>query len=629
MEIGMNLLARMASLLVAGALTAGFATLASPAAGSAKDCSGYADPLNRSKSFWTRARAEQVQACIAQFGTAARSKNRVTPLYLAALFSSNPVVFAALLKGGADPNAKAKNGFTPLHAAAQHNGALVVAALLKGGAVPNAKDKDGWTPLHLAAKSSRTPAVFIALLTAGADSGARNIQGATPLHVAAQENRNPAVVAALVEGGADPNAKARNGVTPLHAAAQHNGAPVVAALLEGGADPKNANRGGFTPLHVAAQHNSAPAVVTALLKAGADPDSRNLQGATPLHMAAWKNSNPAIVAALLKAGADPNAKARNGGTPLHAAAQENRNPAVVAALVKGGADPNAKARNGVTPLHVAALKNSNPAVLSALLKAGADPAMTYKGKTAFDLARNNEKLAGSAAYRQFQGARKTAGAAGGATRLTRADYRTVQRLLNEHGFAAGPEDGQWGPRSRRALRAFQAREGLGRTGAPDAVTLRALGFLKTAKSGTRRIPVAPELGWVEVERRHSAGGLGWQCDTPGHLRRVLEVQQGTFSDTEPIDGLVWNRAARIYLLKRLTEHYPARGKPGLESRDRSFSWRGWLRGTLERINTAADEAGMPQRKKNAALLFWVMCHISLTEAARIRDLILAAKKEGE
>ena len=51
----MNLHAKTPSLVVVGALSAGLAAPASPAAGSAKGCSGYADALNRSRSFWTRA----------------------------------------------------------------------------------------------------------------------------------------------------------------------------------------------------------------------------------------------------------------------------------------------------------------------------------------------------------------------------------------------------------------------------------------------------------------------------------------------------------------------------------------------------------------------------------------------
>ena len=54
---------------------------------------------------------------------------------------------AALLDGGADPDARDQNGFAPLHwAAAFADNPAVVAALLDGGADGNARDHAGWTP---------------------------------------------------------------------------------------------------------------------------------------------------------------------------------------------------------------------------------------------------------------------------------------------------------------------------------------------------------------------------------------------------------------------------------------------------------------------------------------------------
>ena len=152
----MDLQTRTASLLVVGGLSAGLAALASPAAGSAKGCSGYADPLNRSKSFWTWAGVEQVKACAAQFGTDAGSDPlRLTPPHLAVLLTRNPAVVGALLKGGADPNSKNKEGLTPLRAAAQHiRNPAVVAALLKGGADPTII-VNGKTPFDLAKKNKK------------------------------------------------------------------------------------------------------------------------------------------------------------------------------------------------------------------------------------------------------------------------------------------------------------------------------------------------------------------------------------------------------------------------------------------------------------------------------------------
>lgn len=55
------------------------------------------------------------------------------------------------------------------------------------------------------------------------------------------------------------------------------------------------------------------------------------------------------------------------------------------------------------------------------------------------------------------------------------DYRAIQTLLNAGGFEVGTPDGQWGPASQRAMRAYQASVGLPETGAPDRATLERLG----------------------------------------------------------------------------------------------------------------------------------------------------------
>ena len=277
-------------------------------------------------------------------------------------------------------------------------------------------------------------------------------------------------------------------LAPLHLAALFSGNPeVITALLKGGADHNARTVEGFTPLHMAAQVNANPAIVVALLKGGADHNATSTKGATPLHVAALKNENPEVLEELLKGGADHNARTVEGFTPLHMAAQVNANPAIVVALLKGGADPNATSTKGATPLHVAALKNENPEVLEELLKGGADPKAEAEGNTAFDLAGNNPKLRGSDVYRQLREAQQESTVTPVTLDPTKEDYLAIQRLLNEKGFEAGPEDGVWGSKSRSALRAFQAQGGLGQTGVPDKATRMALGFQETAESEPRDV----------------------------------------------------------------------------------------------------------------------------------------------
>ena len=106
----------------------------------------------------------------------------MTPLHRAAMFSTTPAIVTALVKAGADVNARAENGWTPLHAAGTSKTPAIVTALVKAGADVNARNENGgWTPLHVAAGNSTTPAAVTVLVKAGAEVNARDENGATPL----------------------------------------------------------------------------------------------------------------------------------------------------------------------------------------------------------------------------------------------------------------------------------------------------------------------------------------------------------------------------------------------------------------------------------------------------------------
>ncbi len=66
-----------------------------------------------------------------------------------------------LLKHGADPNIKNKDGKTPLHKAAYWGRVGVVKLLLVYGADPAVKDKDRKTPLDLARAEGRREVVSV------------------------------------------------------------------------------------------------------------------------------------------------------------------------------------------------------------------------------------------------------------------------------------------------------------------------------------------------------------------------------------------------------------------------------------------------------------------------------------
>ena len=123
-----------------------------------------------------------------------------------------------------------------------------VSRCLAAVADPDARDKFGWTPLHFAATYSETPAVVTLLVNVGADPNARSLIESTPLHLAAALSVTPAVVTALLNAGANPDARDEYGRTPLHVAAAYSKTPaVVTALLNAGADPGARTAAGKLP----------------------------------------------------------------------------------------------------------------------------------------------------------------------------------------------------------------------------------------------------------------------------------------------------------------------------------------------------------------------------------------------
>ena len=140
-----------------------------------------------------------------------------------------------LLAHGASANARYtdENLKTALHLSAHQGHLDIVQALLKAGADVDAKDVYSSTSLTLSAHQGHFDVVQ-ALLKAGADVDAKDVNSYTALHGAAYDGHLD-VVQALLKAGADVHAKGWGGVTALSWAKSNNHAEVAAILRAAGA----------------------------------------------------------------------------------------------------------------------------------------------------------------------------------------------------------------------------------------------------------------------------------------------------------------------------------------------------------------------------------------------------------
>eukprot|EP00752_Nemacystus_decipiens_P016045 g14344.t2 len=109
---------------------------------------------------------DKLPAHIQQGGRTATS-----PILSCAAKNGIPGIVSALLRAGVDPNRRDRDGWAPLHDAAQGNHVEVLRVLLRAGAEKDAATLTGrWTPLHVACRYTSVDCV-LELLRWGADLG--------------------------------------------------------------------------------------------------------------------------------------------------------------------------------------------------------------------------------------------------------------------------------------------------------------------------------------------------------------------------------------------------------------------------------------------------------------------------
>ncbi|WP_257459758.1 ankyrin repeat domain-containing protein [Archangium lipolyticum] len=154
-----------------------------------------------------------------------------------------------------------------------------LAALLDGGADPNAVKADGprWLPLHAAVNELEDGGpieALILLLRHGAHvDGLDADRDATPL-LLALFRKQPEAARILLAAGADPNFRGGEGDSPLRVCVEQGALEMAALLLRCGATQSLDDAGGMsgmTALGRAASRLDIP-MIELLLGAGADPE---------------------------------------------------------------------------------------------------------------------------------------------------------------------------------------------------------------------------------------------------------------------------------------------------------------------------------------------------------------------
>ena len=229
-----------------------------------------------------------------------------TALFVA-VYHPHPEIIAALLRAGAQPEARDTDGRTPLIAAAYRGWARNVRALLDGKPDINAVDAEGRTALMGDSVLGYQEEADM-LLAQGANPDLKTRFGRTALMWAAGFHY-PAVVRLLLQKQADANLRDNEGKSALMYALG-NGAPnivlppasVVWTPLRRQATHAYDNNGRKYTIGDAEpeEHDT----VALLLQAGADANTRDNRNVTALQQAKGKGY-PDLIAALKQAGAKP------------------------------------------------------------------------------------------------------------------------------------------------------------------------------------------------------------------------------------------------------------------------------------------------------------------------------------
>ena len=291
-----------------------------------------------------------------------------------AAFLSDPAddikVALLLLEHGATLDLLDKDGCSLLHHAAKRGSTLICDFLVERGADVNAKAKDGRTPLHMSLNLETTAY----LVDKGSDVRAKDKKGLTPLHLMVS-GFHVGLAKYLLDKGADVNGgviSAAEGGTPTPT-------PLLYVLRHANDMLSRDGQNYQTNIKLSEQTCQEVVVMSnLLLDRGSNINGTTtggIHGLSALHCAAC-TGDVALVTRLLDMGAEINAKiAGISSSPLHFAVRYRRVP-VISLLIARGADVNPTSDFGDMP-HIELIRqfdfdDSALGIVKSLLDAGAD-----------------------------------------------------------------------------------------------------------------------------------------------------------------------------------------------------------------------------------------------------------------
>ncbi len=246
------------------------------------------------------------------------TKNGLTALMIAAK-GDRPDAVTAMLAAGADAKVPDnKRGLTALHhalASPKYSSSEIAAELLVSGADPEHKAKDGYTPLMSAVDSGKVAKISL-VLSESVNVDAQAKDGRRALTIAAG-NGHEKLVKRLLSAGAKADGGSAK-ITALTQGLRAGSYATVKLLLDAGADPNRAAADGRKPLMLAARAGLDESV-RILLDKGADVNGRNRQDGSTALMWAANNGHKQLVELLIDRGADPSLTAKDGWTAGEAA----------------------------------------------------------------------------------------------------------------------------------------------------------------------------------------------------------------------------------------------------------------------------------------------------------------------